>query len=70
MEKEVVKELIQNDFTEENLVKELERLLMDAKRQRQLLDDLDSLKERLGNSGASEKAAAVVVEMVKWNFIN
>lgn len=65
MEKEVVKELIQNDFNEENLVKELERLLMDAKRQRQLLDDLDSLKERLGNSGASEKAAAVVVEMVK-----
>ena len=65
MEREVVKELIQNEFNEENLVKELERLLTDAKRQRQLLDDLDSLKERLGNSGASEKAAAVVVDMIK-----
>ena len=65
MEKEVVKELIQHDFTEENLVKELERLLKDAKKQRQLLEDLDSLKDRLGNSGASEKAAAVVVEMIR-----
>ena len=65
MEKEVVKELIQNDFTEENLVKELESLLNDAKRQRQLLDDLDSLKERLGNSGASEKAASVIIDMIK-----
>lgn len=65
MEKEVVKELIQKDFTEENLVKELERMLKDAKRQRQLLDDLDNLKDRLGNSGASEKAAAVVVDMIK-----
>ena len=65
MEKEVVKELIQNEFTEENLVKELERVLKDPKRQRQLLDDLDSLKARLGNSGASAKAAAVVAEMVK-----
>lgn len=65
MEKEVVKELIQKDFTEENLVKELEHMLKDAKRQRQLLDDLDNLKDRLGNSGASEKAAAVVVDMIK-----
>jgi len=65
MEKEVVKELIQNEFTEENLVKELESVLKDPKRQRQLLDDLDSLKARLGNSGASAKAAAVVAEMVK-----
>jgi len=65
MEKEVVRELIQNDFTEENLVKELDRLLKDAKCQRQLLEDLDVLKDRLGNSGASEKAAAVIAEMVK-----
>ncbi len=65
MEKEVVKELIQKDFSEENLVKELERLLKDAKRQRQLLDDLYTLKDRLGNSGASEKAADEIIAMIR-----
>ena len=65
MEREVVKELIQNDFTEDNMVKELEKLLQNAKKQRRLLDDLDSLRNRLGNEGASEKAAEVVVGMVK-----
>ena len=65
MEREVVKELIQDDFTEENLVGELERLLRDGKKQRQLLEDLDALKERLGNSGASEKAAGVIINMIK-----
>lgn len=65
MEGDVVKELIQRDFTEENLVKELETLLKDAKKQRQLLEDLDVLKDRLGNVGASERAAEVVVKMIK-----
>lgn len=65
MERDVVKELIQNDFTEENLVVELEKLLKNAKKQRQLLEDLDSLRDRLGNEGASEKAAEAVVKMVK-----
>ena len=62
MGKEVVKELIQNDLTEENIVKELEQLLRNGKRQRQLLEDYEDLKERLGNAGASEKAAAVIVK--------
>ena len=65
MDRNVVKELIQNDFTEENLVAELEKLLKNAKKQRQLLEDLDSLRNRLGNEGASEKAAEAVVKMVK-----
>jgi len=62
MGKEVVKELIQNDLTEENIVKELEQLLRNGKRQRQLLEDYEDLKERLGNAGASEKAAAIIVK--------
>ena len=65
MDKEVVKELIQYDFNEENLVKELEALLQDPKRQRRILEDLDALKHKLGNSGASEKAADVIINMVK-----
>lgn len=65
MDKEVVKELIQDDFNEANLVKQLEQLLKDSEKQRRLLDDLDTLKHRLGNAGASKKAAELIVGMVK-----
>lgn len=65
MEKEVVKELIQDDLTEENLVKELELLLNNPKKQRQLLDDLVTLRDRLGNSGASRKAAEIILNTMK-----
>ncbi len=62
MDREVVKELIQGDLTEENIVKELDQLLHNGKRQRRLLEDYDELKERLGNAGASEKAAAEILK--------
>ena len=65
MGKEVVKELIQGDLTENNIVKELDRLLHNGKRQRQLLEDYEELKDRLGNAGASEKAATVICESIR-----
>ena len=65
MDREVVKELIQDDFNEEMLVKQLQRLLTDGKQQRRLLDDLDSLRARLGGQGASEKAAEEILGMIK-----
>ena len=65
MDREVVKELIQGDLNEDNLVKELDQLLHNGKRQRQLLEDYEELKDKLGNVGASEKAAEVIVESLK-----
>ena len=65
MDKEVVKELIQGDLTEDNLVKELNQLLHDGNRQRQMLEDYEDLQDRLGNAGASEKAASVIIESLK-----
>ena len=65
MDKEVVKELIQSDLTEENLVEELKQLLGDGQRQRQLLEDYEDLKDRLGNAGASENAAKVIIEEMR-----
>ncbi len=67
MEKEVVKELIQSDLTEDNLVKEMDLLLHNGKRQRRLLEDYEELKDRLGNAGASEQAAEIVCEALKPN---
>ena len=65
MDREVVKELIQNDLTEENVAKELDGILHDSKRQRQLLEEYEELKGRLGNAGASEKAAEVILSAMK-----
>ena len=65
MDKEVVKELIQSDLREENLVKELDSSLHNGKLQRQLLEDYEELKDRLGNAGASEKAAAAICDAIK-----
>ena len=65
MGKEVFKELIQGDLTENNIVKELDHLLHNGKRQRQLLEDYEELKDRLGNAGASEKAATIICESIR-----
>ena len=65
MDKEVVKELIQDDLTEDNLVKELNRLLHNGNHQRQLLEDYEELKDRLGNAGASGKAANAILDAMK-----
>ena len=61
MDKAVVKELIQGELTKDNIMKELDLLLHSGKRQRQILEDYDELRERLGNAGASEKAATIIV---------
>lgn len=61
MDKEVVKELIQGELTESNAVAELDQLLHNGKRQRRMLEDYEELKDKLGNVGASEKAAEVVI---------
>ena len=65
MNKEVVKELIQKDFTESKLVEELKSLLENPKRQKQLLEALDVLRNKLGNIGASAHAADEVIQMIK-----
>ena len=61
MDKEVVKELIQGALIEQSIKKELDLLLHNGKRQRQILEDYDELRERLGSEGASEKAASVII---------
>lgn len=60
MNKPVLKELIQNDLTPENISEELKQLLTNHKRQRQLLDDYEELRCVLGNAGASSNAASII----------
>lgn len=61
MDKPVLKELIQNDLTPKNIEEELGSLLTNHKRQRQLLEDYEDLRCKLGNAGASNNAAAIIV---------
>ena len=56
MDREVVTELIQNEFNEKRLEKELIKILDETHRERLFLDYAD-LEQRLGGKGASAKAA-------------
>jgi lipid-A-disaccharide synthase len=61
MDKEVVKELIQGELNENNLLKELTALLTDRKRQSELKADYDALRNLLGRGGhASANAARII----------
>lgn len=61
MDKPVLKELIQDDLTSDNICKELKQLFTDPKRQRQILEDYEELRCRLGDKGASNNAASIIV---------
>ncbi|PQJ80766.1 lipid-A-disaccharide synthase [Polaribacter porphyrae] len=61
MDKQVVTELIQNDFTRSNLKKELTKILDDKHRQELFLAYFD-LEKKLGGKGASEKTAKLIIE--------
>jgi lipid-A-disaccharide synthase len=60
MEKEVVKELIQNELTAKNLKAELHKILDGPARKAQLVE-YEKLEKKLGGKGASEKAAALII---------
>jgi lipid-A-disaccharide synthase len=65
MDKEVVKELIQDDMNEDTLAHELDLLLNNPAKQIQVAEDYAALQDLLGKGGnASARAAACVWEMV------
>ncbi len=61
MKKEVVTELIQNDFTQKKLKTALEAILSGPNRTEQILN-YDALIKKLGGTGASAKAAAHIYQ--------
>ena len=66
MDKEVVKELIQHELTVENLKSELNLLLTDEKKQKQLKQDYAALKTLLSKGGhASANAAESIYTYLK-----
>jgi len=61
MDKEVVKELIQNDLTVKNLTAELNKILFNKSRQEQIKRDYEKLREALSQKESASKIAAEIV---------
>ena len=60
MDKEVVKELIQNELNEKNLKIELSKILEENTR-KQIINDYKLLQNKLGGIGASQRVAKIIM---------
>jgi len=65
MESEVIRELVQYDLTEKNLLKELKDIIQGGDRRKKILADYQELKNRIGPSGASGRVASEMVKELK-----
>ena len=63
--KEIVRELVADTMTVENMQSELEAVLLDKVKRQQMLDEYDGMIKILGPSGASKKTANKMVELLK-----
>ncbi len=64
MNREVVKELIQNECSSENIENELKHLLIGGYKREQMLQDYSDMKKILGKGGASEKVAQSLLKTI------
>lgn len=64
LDKPAVPELIQNNFNEWQLVKELNEILPDKPKREVMKNDFALLKQKLGGKGASEKTAKLM-----WQYL-
>jgi lipid-A-disaccharide synthase len=63
-ERKVVPELVQDDFTPENVATEILRLLRDPNARAASRAGLAEVRERLGPPGAVERAADVIARLL------
>jgi lipid-A-disaccharide synthase len=62
LDRKAVTELIQYKFTADSLERELALILPDGEARNRMLNDYKELRERVGTPGASDRAAAIMVE--------
>lgn len=65
MQKEIIKELLQKDFTFTKLKKELKAILPNGEKRANLLNQYQELYTKMGNTGASARAAESMVKRLK-----
>ena len=64
-DREVVKELVADTMTVENMKIELERLLFDKEYRQKMLDEYEFMAQRLGPAGAPRHAAREMMKLLK-----
>jgi lipid-A-disaccharide synthase len=64
MDKEIVKELIQEEMTAQNISAELNKLLNDEKHRQSILAEYAELKTKLGGIGASKRIAEAMYKLL------
>jgi len=63
-DREVVRELVADTFSVENIRRELEQILPGGSGRQQMLSDYEQVYRRLGNSHAADEAARIMVELL------
>ena len=67
MDKEIVVELIQHDLNFEQIEKELSSILIGGDKRNTLLENYAEMQKRVGENGASGRAAKLMVKYLKQN---
>jgi lipid-A-disaccharide synthase len=66
-DREVVKELVAETFSVDNIRRELEAILPSGEKRQQMLDDYDEVHQRLGESHAPDEAARIMIRLLRDN---
>lgn len=64
MDREIVTELIQTDFNKRRIKQELDKIIFDKENRKAMLKNFDLLRQKLGSSGASDRAADIIISMI------
>lgn len=68
LEKELVKELIQDNFNTQNLISELEKIL-DSNQAIEIQKEYKILRDQLGNAGASARTAEMMIQFLRGEIL-
>ena len=68
-DREVVRELVAETFSVENIRQELEAILPGGDKRQQMLSDYEDVHQRLGESHAPDEAARIMIELLKGNKV-
>ena len=63
--REVVKELVADTFSVENIRRELEAILPGGSKREAMLNDYEEIHRLLGESDAPEKAATIMINLLR-----
>ena len=66
-DREVVKELVAETFSVDNIRRELKAILPGGGKRQQMLDDYDEVHQRLGESHAPDEAARTMIRLLRDN---